>query len=160
MPGDQDGDAAVEAMAKALRRLFARQASTVALGEPTSAERAERADLLMRAWSQARSEVDDLTDAADLLCELMHWCRRAGVSFGEALRFAGGHFLQECAVANAYAAGYRAHGAGLPLQPNPHDGPTRDPERGAMWHAGWQDAAAGREPREPLEPPPDEEEDA
>jgi hypothetical protein len=151
-----DGDdealarAAREAFTIELRRLFARQISTKAFDEPTTAGRAERAEPLMRAWSDARSEDDYQTDLGDLLCELMHWCRWRGVDFDEALCAGLGHFIQEMAMAEAYVAGYRAHGAGLPLEPNPHDGPDGDGECATLWHRGWQDAAAGKAPLERL----------
>ena len=150
-PAPVDEAAAITALAAVVRR---RLASEPRDEEATTALRAARVEPLLWAWMRANavSDDDDLgdieTELQDLWTDTMHWARQRGIPVARVLRAAADRHHAEVEEAAAYAAGYRAHGAGEPPERNPHGERGDDAERGAAWCAGWEDAAAGREPRE------------
>jgi hypothetical protein len=63
---------------------------------PANAERAASADAALMAYmSRTRCDCDDCL--ADLLCDLMHWADKCGLSFAEAFRLACFHYRVELA---------------------------------------------------------------
>lgn len=67
---------------------------------PANAERAASADAALMAYmSRTRCDCEDCL--ADLLCDIMHWADKCGLSFAEALHGARYHYGAESAEGDA-----------------------------------------------------------
>jgi hypothetical protein len=67
---------------------------------PANAERAASADAALKAY-MSRTSCDCEDCLADLLCDLMHWADKCGVSFAEELHRARSHYAAEVAEREA-----------------------------------------------------------
>jgi hypothetical protein len=69
---------------------------------PAFAERAASADAALKAY-MSRTSCDCEECLTDLLCDLMHWSDKCGLSFAEAFRLAYFHYRVEVADGEAAA---------------------------------------------------------
>jgi hypothetical protein len=62
--------------------------------EPTNQDRAEWAEVALRAFQEATG-ADECDALGDLLADLMHWCDGSGYAFNHALKCARMHYDAE-----------------------------------------------------------------